>query len=212
MKKVNGRKAWIAVGLLAAFGIWTVLLRFVDVQPIGPHGSCVGFATWNGTVHRLFGVHMDLYTLTDWLSLVPVAVVLGFGVLGLSQWIRRKRLGAVDRSILLLGGVYAAMAAVYLFFEAVVVNYRPILIEGRLEASYPSSTTVLVLCIMLTALLQLRVRMSATVLRRMISAAVISFAAFMVLGRLISGVHWASDIIGGALLSAGLVMLYDALC
>ena len=30
-------------------------------------------------------------------------------------------------------------------------------------------------------------------------------------GRLLSGVHWVSDIIGGALLSGGLVMLYDSI-
>lgn len=212
MKNVNWKKAWIAVGLLAAFGLWTALLCFVDVQPIGPHGSCVGMARWNGAVHRLFGVNMLLYTVTDWLGLVPLSVALGFGCLGLAQWIRRKRLGAVDRSILLLGGFYIAVAAVYLFFEMVAVNDRPILIDGRLEASYPSSTTVLVLCIMPTALMQLCRRMPKTVLRRGISAAVIAFMVFMVLGRLLSGVHWVTDIIGGILVSAGLVMLYDALC
>jgi undecaprenyl-diphosphatase len=30
----------------------------------------------------------------------------------------------------------------------------------------------------------------------------------MVVGRMLSGVHWASDIIGGILLSLGLIMLY----
>ena len=212
MKNVNWKKAWIAVGLLATFGLWTALLCFVDVQPIGPHGSCVGMARWNGAVHSLFGVNMLLYTVTDWLGLVPLGVALGFGCLGLAQWIRRKRLGAVDRSILLLGAFYMAVAAVYLFFEMVVVNYRPILIDGRLEASYPSSTTVLVLCIISTALIQLCRRMPKTALRRGISAAVIAFMAFMVLGRLFSGVHWVTDIIGGILISAGLVIMYDALC
>ena len=212
MRKMNRKKAWLAMGMLMAFGLWTVLLRFVDVQPIGPHGSNVGMAAWNIAVHRLLGVHMPLYTVTDWLSLIPVAVVLGFGFLGWIQWIRRKRLGAVDRSILLLGGFYAAVAAVYLFFETVVVNYRPILINGSLEASYPSSTTVLVLCVMLTALKQLHMRMPRTVLRRIISCLLIGYVVFMVAGRLLSGVHWVTDIIGGGLLSAGLVMLYDALC
>jgi undecaprenyl-diphosphatase len=33
----------------------------------------------------------------------------------------------------------------------------------------------------------------------------------MVAARLASGVHWLTDIIGGILLSAGLVMIYDFL-
>lgn len=208
MKKKSKQQLFIAVGLLAAFIVWTVLVRLVDVQPIGPEQSTVGFAALNAWVHHLTGVNMSLYTVTDWLGLVPIAVALGFGVLGLVQWIQRKHLLRVDRSILALGGFYLAVMAVYVFFEVTVVNRRPILIEGVLEASYPSSTTVLVLCVMPTAMMQLRTRIQSTVGKRGASVAIISFTAFMVVGRLLSGVHWVSDIIGGVLLSAGLVLLY----
>ena len=132
--------------MLATFALWTVLVCIVDVQAIGPRGSEVGFATLNDWVHGLTGVNMTLYTVTDWLGLVPIAVAFGFGIFGLVQWIRRKSLRAVDRSILALGGFYVAVMAVYLLFETVVINYRPVLIDGYLEASYPSSTTMLVLC------------------------------------------------------------------
>ena len=153
MKK---RNISIALGFLAAFLLWTVAVSRIDVQPIGPQGSVVGFATLNGLVHSFTGVHMLLYTITDWLSLVPVAFGLGFALTGLWQWIKRKSILKVDCSILILGGFYAVVLAVYLLFEKVVINYRPVLIEGVLEASYPSSTTVLVLCIMPTAVMQLR--------------------------------------------------------
>lgn len=198
----------IACGFLAAFALWTAAVGFVDVQPIGPLGSCVGFASVNRFFHGLTGVHMTLYILTDWLSLIPVGLGFGFALLGLFQWIKRKSLLKVDRNILVLGGFYLAVLAAYVLFECFPVNYRPILINGVLEVSYPSSTTLLVMCMMPTALLQLKACIRHPLLRKFVAGAITAFTVFMVVGRLVSGVHWLSDIIGGALLSSGLVMLY----
>ena len=210
MEKQSKKSAYIAACLLAAFVVWTLLLRFVDVRAIGPRGSSVGFAALNGFVHDLTGANMLLYTVTDWLGLVPIGVALGFAVLGLAQWIKRKRFFKVDRSILALGAFYIAVMAVYALFEVVVINRRPVLINGYLEASYPSSTTVLVMCVMPTAMMQLRARIKNGVFRRCVTLAISAFIVFMVVGRLVSGVHWITDIIGGALVSAGLVLLYAA--
>ena len=203
---------FLAAGLLLFFVLWTWAVTVIDVQPIGPNGSCVGFAALNGTVHRLTGVHFPLYTVTDWLGLVPVAAAFGFAVLGLCQWIRRGSPLRADGDILALGVFYLAVIAAYLLFEEIPINYRPTLIDGRLEVSYPSSTTLLVLTVMPTAAMQLHTRIKHQTLRRCIVVFVLLFTAFMVFGRLISGVHWLSDIVGGILLSAGLVLLYDAVC
>lgn len=162
-------------------------------------------------VHMLTGVHMQLYTITDWLGLVPVAFGFGFALLGLAQWIKRKSILKVDRSILILGAFYIVTLTAYLFFESYVINYRPVMIAGFLEASYPSSTTLLVLCVMPTAIMQLRGRIRNHALRKAVTSAITSFIVFMVAGRLVSGAHWLTDIIGGILLSAGLVMIYDSL-
>ena len=154
---------------------------------------------------------MTLYVITDWLGLVPIGVAFGFAVLGLVQLIKRKSLFGVDRSILVLGGFYIVVMAIYVLFEMVIINYRPVLIEGYLEASYPSSTTMLVLCVMPTAIMQLNSRIKNQALKRCVAYSIAAFIAFMVIGRLVSGVHWISDIIGGALISAGLVMTYYAI-
>ena len=212
MEKKSRRLFWVGGALLAAFALWTVFVRFVDVQAIGPKESCVGFATLNGYVHNLTGVNMSLYTITDWLGLVPIGVALGFAILGLVQWIKRKSLFKVDRSILVLGVFYIVIMAVYVLFEMVVVNYRPTLIGGYLEASYPSSTTMLVMCVMPTAMMQLRARIKNDVFRRCVMLAIAAFIVFMVIGRLVSGVHWITDMIGGALFSAGVVTTYFSIC
>ena len=208
MEKKNKKALVWGASLLTAFVLWTVLVCFVDVQAIGPEGSSVGFATLNGYVHDLTGVNMSLYVITDWLGLVPIGTAFGFAILGLVQWIKRKSLLKVDRSILLLGGFYIVVMAVYMFFEMVVINYRPTLIDGCLEVSYPSSTTMLVMCVMPTVMMQLHSRIKNDVFRRWVMIAITVFITFMVIGRLMSGVHWITDIIGGALISSATVLMY----
>ena len=207
MKRIR-KSLIISILLFATFALWTIVVSCVDVRSVGPQGSSVGLAGINQAVHELTGVHLRLYNITDWLGLVPIFVCISFGILGLSQWIRRKSLRKIDVNILLLGGFYGIVIGAYLLFENVVINYRPVLIDGELEASYPSSTTLLVMCVMPTAAMQLRNRIHNRILRNSVTLTVIAFVVFMVAGRLVSGVHWFTDIVGGMLLSAGLVGLY----
>lgn len=194
--------------LLAAFVLWTILIMRVDVQPVGQNGTNIGFAEFNTWFHQLTGVHMTIYTITDWLGLVPMLICVCFGVVGLVQLIKRRSLPKVDADIILLGIYYILVIFGYLFFEMVPINYRPIPINGVMEASYPSSTTLLVLSVMPTLKFQIDKRIGSDAIRTATTVFVIAFSAFMVIGRLIAGVHWATDIVGSVLLSAGLFMLY----
>lgn len=210
MKK-NGKKQLITgVSFMLVFVIWTWLIQKVDVLPVGQKGTDVGFAAFNCWFHKLTGVHMGLYTITDWLGLVPVFVCIVFGGIGLWQLIKRKNLFKVDTDLIYLGIYYVIVIFGYLFFEMCPINYRPILIEGILEASYPSSTTLLVLSVMPTLVLQANRRIENGYLKRIIYAFTIVFSVFMVIGRLVSGVHWFTDIMGAVFLSTGLFYLYKA--
>ena len=210
---MNRKKTFfIAAGMLAAFVLWTAAVCCIDVQPIGPRGSAVGFAAANGAFHRLTGVHFTLYLVTDWLGLVPVFITFGFALLGLVQWVKRKRIDRVDADILILGVFYLVVFTAYLLFEAYVINYRPVLINGFLEASYPSSHTMLVVCVLTTAAMQIRQRFPARkglCLGAEFAAGLLCSATAV--GRLLSGMHWLTDIVGGLLASAALVALYGAL-
>lgn len=197
----------LAACLLLSFILWTLLIALVNVEAIGPEGSTVGLATLNRLVRDAIGVRTELYLITDWLGLIPMVTAAGFGILGLWQWIKRRRITLVDRDILALGGLYVVVIAV---FELCVINRRPVLIDGVLEASYPSSTTLLSTCVMPTAAMQLHRRIRHTAWRRALTVVVWGFTVFMVIGRILSGVHWITDIIGGGLLSAALVTAYAA--
>ena len=202
------RNLLTGVVLICTFALWTVLIQCVDVQAVGQNGTKIGFADFNVWFHQLTGVNMTIYTITDWLGLVPIFICLCFGVMGLMQLMKRRSLLRVDPDILLLGVYYALVIACYLIFEMIPINYRPVLIEGRLEASYPSSTTLLVLSVMPTLMFQVYRRAVNSMLRKAVAVFVFAFSAFMVIGRLISGVHWATDIVASVILSAGLFMLY----
>ena len=151
---------------------------------------------------------MVLYVATDWLGLVPILICVIFGVVGLVELIKRKSLLKVDKDIILLGIYYVIVIILYLLFEMVVINYRPILIDGHMESSYPSSTTLLVLSVMPTLSFETNKRFKNKWIKIVINLFVVSFSLFMVIGRLISGVHWISDIVGSIILSSGLFVMY----
>lgn len=210
MKRNEKTHLLAGIGFLIAFLLWTVLIRCIDVQAVGPSGTKVGFAAFNLWFHKLTGVHMTVYTFTDWLGLVPIAVCLGFGVVGVFQLIWRRSLLRVDPDIILLGLYYILVVLGYLVFEMIPINYRPILINGALEASYPSSTTLLVLSVMPTLVFQVGRRCERKTVKRAVNIFAVLFSAFMVIGRSVSGVHWVTDIIGSVLLSFGLFKLYQS--
>lgn len=153
---------------------------------------------------------MPVYAITDWLGLIPLFVCMIFGVIGMVQLIKRRSLFKVDYDIIFLGIYYIIVIFGYLVFEMIPINYRPILIEGFMEASYPSSTTLLVLSVMPTLIFQVNLRLKNVSVKKMICILTSIFSAFMVIGRLVSGVHWFTDIVGSVLLSAGLFCIYKA--
>ena len=212
MNRKSKIQIFTGLAFTIAFAVWTLLVLCVDTREIGPCGSSVGFAELNGRFHSLTGENMQLYVITDWLGLVPIAIAFFFAIFGLIEWIKRKSILKVDYSILVLGGFYILVIAVYLFFESVVINYRPVLIDGCLEASYPSSTTMLVTTVMPSTLMEVLRRIERGRVRALAVISVFLFTAFMVVGRIISGVHWITDIIGGALISAGLLFFYAGVC
>ena len=201
----------IGFSLLAVFIVFTVLVSFVDVKAIGRQGSDVGFAMANETFRNFTGYHEGLYDFTEilgYLCFVPIAV---FGLLGLYQMVKRKSLLKVDKDILLLGCFYAVLLAAYVLFEKLVINYRPEFAgETVLEPSYPSSHTLLFGGVMATTVMQLLKRIRNSAVKWIAVCAVVLSAILVVFGRLFSGVHWLTDILGGMLLGTSLVWIYFA--
>ncbi len=201
----------VAMLLLILFAVLNAAILMVDVQPVGPLGSQVGLATVNDSIFRNLGTSQFWYDVTETLGKISLLVAAGFGIAGLIQWIRRKSLFRVDAGILLMAGLYVVMAVVYIFFEKCIINYRPVLLDGVLEASFPSSHTMLTLCIWGGAMVYFRQYMWNRPMRTFLCVICIAAMAVMVVGRQLSGVHWFTDIMGSIVLSAALVTLYASL-
>lgn len=196
-------------GLL--FAVLIILVRFVDVQAIGPEGTRIGLSHLNRFVFEMLGVHLLWYEITDWLGIAAIGTAILFAVAGLAQWVKRKSIWKVDREILVLGGLYLILIGLYVLFELAVVNHRPIVMPGSIhpEASFPSSHTMLVCVIMGSAMPILRKYVKRNALCSALRVLCTAIIGITVIGRLISGVHWFTDVLGGILISVILLNLYS---
>ena len=210
MNKKSKKNFMIAGGLLFVFILFTVAVMKVDVAAIGPKDSLVGLSKINDFMFKKLGTHPIWDMITEVLFVTAFLIVLLFGVIGIKQLIERKSLWKVDHGILLLAVFYVFLAAFYELFEVAVVNYRPILEDGELAASFPSSHTMLICSIVGSAMVLVYRMLTNKVVRNAVEIIGGIILILAVMGRLLAGVHWFTDILGGVLLSAALVMFYDA--
>ena len=204
----NKKNILICVLLVLLSIIYTILVKYVDTSIIGPNGSVVGFSSLNIFVFNLTGNNMTLYKITEILGIIPILIALMYAVIGLIQVIDRKSL-KVDKELIALGILYVVVILIYVFFEKCIINYRPVIIDGVLEASYPSSHTLLSICICGSALLINKYLFKNKKIYKYINIVSIISMVLIVLGRLLSGVHWASDIIGSIIISITLLKILE---
>ena len=199
------RNFFISTILILLAVVFTILVKVVDVKQVGVNGTSIGFATVNQFVFEFIGVNMIWYHITDWLGLVPIFMAMAYALIGFIQLIKRKSIFKVDKEIIILGLFYIVVISIYIFFEKVIVNYRPILMNGFLEASYPSSHTLMTISLCGSSII-LNKKLLNNKITRVIDVLSLVIILITVIGRLISGVHWFTDIIGGIFISIALLM------
>lgn len=202
----------ICAALLLAFVVLTACLLFVDVRAVGESGAEVGFATINEAVFAALGQDEIALKASDLGGLVMIAAVGVFGVTGLVQVIRRKGILRADRALYVMAGGLVLLAVAYVFFEIFVINCRPVLDEGELAASYPSSHAMLATAVAGMGAAYLFGRCKSRVLHGLIGSCLIGLACVTTALRLLGGVHWLSDIVGGVLLGLVITFGYLSAC
>lgn len=197
----------ISIVLIILSVLFTELVKNIDVKPIGPNESLVGFADINRLFHNLIGSNMIIYKITEFLGYIPIVMALVYVFIGLKELIERKSLLKVDREMYILALFYVLVVGVYVFFEKFIVNYRPILIDGVLEASYPSSHTLMSICLCGSSII-INKKIFKNKFGDVENILSVILILLIVIGRIISGVHWFTDILGGIIISSALLVVF----
>ena len=204
MKK---RNFIISILLLISSIIFIVLLKNIDIKCDAVNNSCIGFSTINQFIFNKIGVNMTWYVITDWLGIIPILMSMVYAIIGLKQLIKRKSIRKIDKEIIILGIFYIVVILIYILFEKYIINYRPILMNGFLEASFPSSHTLMTICLCGSSII-INNRLFKNKFTKIVNVISLFIIIITIIGRLISGVHWFTDIIGGILISSFLLMLF----
>ncbi len=199
---------WTAVGFFGAFIALLLSVLFIDVQAVGPQSSKIGWATVNKGIHDFLGVNETWDKITDALAAVAILSAAAMAGLGVYQLIERKDIKKVDGDLLWLCGFSVAVIFFYVLFEVIAVNYRPILTGDGLEPSFPSTHTMFSVFVMGGAAYQCLKRIPLKGWNWVGFALCALVAALTSAGRLLAGVHWLTDVLGGVLFSGGALSLY----
>ena len=210
MKRLT--KNYIVSCLLIIVAIaYTIVVKKIDVQSIGPNNSSVGLATINKFFINLLGSNMTIYKITEVLGILAILVALTYALVGIFELVDRKSIKKVDKEIIAVGCLYVVVIMLYVFFEKYIVNYRPILIDGELEASYPSSHTMLAICVCVSSMLINKYIYKNKKVIKIENAITLFLLITIVCGRLLSGVHWFTDIVGGIIISTALLYTFNTI-
>jgi len=209
--KIEKNSIFETLALIVLSFIYIIIVRKVDVQNIGPKNSEVGLASINSFFHNLLGRNMTIYKITEILGMIVLLIVGVYAVIGLMQLIKGKSLKKVDSKIISLGILYVLLGIVYVLFEKVIINYRPVIIDGELEASFPSSHTMLAICICISSIIVNKDYIKNKKYLKLTNIGLLILMSLIVVGRFVSGVHWFSDIVGGIIISITLLSCFNVI-
>ena len=197
---------------LLLFIVLMVLLKYVDVKAIGPNGSLVGFSSINESFHNLTGINYLWYEITDALGILAILICVVFGFIGFLQLVKRKKLLSVDLEIIALGVLFIITICLYVLFNIVTINNRPIIMQGDIEpeASFPSSHTMLAVVVFGSVSMIISKYIKDKSISKIIKIVLNVLIAVAIVGRLLSGVHWFTDIIAAIFMSIALLLAYNS--
>lgn len=144
--------------------------------------------------------------ISDIILLASFAILGVFVVLGLYQLITRKSLLKVDHRLLWMILPLVLIAITYVVFDKfLVLNIRP---NGSGEASFPSTHVMVVSTIFLIIALNLPYYIKSKTAWIIIDIAMLLLIVLVCVGRVLSEMHWLSDVLGGLAFAIIFAVIY----
>jgi len=205
--KENKKYFIMSAVLLVLFVIFVILAKTVDVAAVGPMGSEIGFASINKSAADAIGYNESIYNVSKSLSYFGIAVMVVFGLFGAMQLYYKKGPKNVDKDLYALYGLYVLGLIVYIVLEKVVINSSPVFSNG-LKVSYSSFYIILAVAFMGAAIVEFNARLKAKKVKIIVLTLCILDGIGLLVTRLVSGVHWVTDVIGTLLISVACFLLF----
>lgn len=210
----------ISLVLLVIAVVFTILVTKVDVKTVevkpiegvtqeGVLTTEVGFATLNQAVSNKVGFSETFYKISKYAGYLALILVAFYGFTGLIELLQKKSLKGVNKVLYALAAFYVCVAIVYVVFEVLVINYRPVDLGEGLEASFPSSHTLLALCVCGSSLIVSKYVIKKENFKKCLNIISWVVMILVVCTRILSGVHWITDIFGGVLISLFMIQVFS---
>lgn len=206
----QGKKWFLAALILTAvFVVLTITVKYVDQKNIG--SQVIGWATINLWWRDIIGVRNFWQIASHIFAAITLIILVMFLVWQAIALLRRKSFRTMPRHWWFFDLTLIALALCYIVFQIMVINFRPLLIDGVAELSYPSSHVLLLATLWPVFILTLSREVKSRPWLRVASVIGIIVMTVGIIARLLSGYHWFTDIIGGIMLGAVLTCWYQAL-
>ena len=188
------------------FIVLFILLKTVDVKEVGLYGL-------NHTYYHEYNKVLDI------ISDVIFYIVLAFNIflIGFVIYKMVKKKEKIDYKFLVYVLVLSLGIIIWLLFDYVFkINNRPNIIDGKVEASFPSTHVLLTTYIMLSSpYIFLKMdgkkgleNQNKLGFEEIITIIFMAIMLVMVILRLYSGMHWLTDCVAGLLLGIFLFGIY----
>ncbi len=206
LKKVLNKYSLMGLGFLFIFLILLILLMSVDKA--SNIYKEIGLYNFN----KIFLV--DYYNeswdgFSDVILYISILFILGLIIYGIYQLYKRKSLFKVDKDIILTGFGFVFIIIIWFIFDKFIdINYRPIAVNGSAQTSFPS-THVMLACFSLLATTRIILKRNTNELKyNIITYGGVSILVILCsLGRILSKMHWTTDVLGAIFISLAIFFI-----